>query len=103
MDVLGFFRSDLSLAAIVAGIIILIITGRLIPWWTVKRELAAARQEAEDWKRAHGRSEDARSVLMQQNSHLLAGVRIADKFYGDFIPAIDENTQPSVRGSDVPT
>lgn len=103
MDVLALFRSELTPAALVAGIIILIITGRLIPWWTHKRELAAANKRGDDWEAAFTRSEEARSVLQQQNSSLLAGVRIADAFYGDFIPAINENTQPSVRGTDVPT
>lgn len=105
MDILSFFDSpkDAGAAAILLVVIVLILTGRLIPWWQAKRELAAARREAEDWKLAHTKSEDARSILMQQNSHLLAGVRIADKFYRDFIPAIDEDTQPSVRGTDVPS
>ena len=98
MDALTFFANpvvrDIGATGIVAAVVLLIISGRLIPAWTHKRELAAANARADEWKEAHRTSEQARLAAQEQNSTLLAGVRIADKFYGDFLIHPDETTIP---------
>ena len=74
-------------------------TGRLITKSSHERELGLANTRANEWKDAHARSEDARAVALDQNSALLAGVRIADKFYKDFLPPQpDERTIPKIPG-----
>lgn len=74
-------------------------TGRLITKSSHERELALANKRADEWRAAHARSEDARAVALEQNSALLAGVRIADKFYKDFLPPQpDERTIPKITG-----
>jgi hypothetical protein len=99
MDPLFAFLSnpsvtDLGSGAIVVGVVVLIITGRLIPGGTHKREIAEIQTSRDAWKTAHTRSEDARQALAQQNFQLLETARISAKFYADFLPPTDENTQP---------
>lgn len=85
--------SDLGTGAIVTGVIVLIITGQLIPGRTHKREILEIQTSRDAWKSAHTRSEDARQALAQQNFQLLETARIASKFYQDFLPPSDETTQ----------
>lgn len=103
MELLTFFQSysDIGAAGIVAGVVILIITGKLVPIGTHKRELAAANKSADEHRAASEKKDDAVNRLLDQNSALLAGVRIADKFYSDFVPSINEHTQPRQAVSDV--
>lgn len=74
-------------------------SGRLITRASHERELGLANKRADEWRAAYDRSEAARAVAMDQNSALLAGVRIADKFYKDFLPPQpDERTIPRIPG-----
>jgi|GEM_PF-3180326 len=90
------------IGALIGAIVLLywmLATGRLVTKSSHERELALATTRADEWKAAHGRSEDARAVALEQNSALLAGVRIADKFYKDFLPPQpDERTIPRITG-----
>jgi hypothetical protein len=93
MDLIAFLSNtgvrDVGAIAILTGVVVMIFTGTLVPGRTHKRELAAANKATDEWKEAHRLSEEARAVALDQNSKLLAGVRIADKFYRDFLPAAD--------------
>lgn len=95
MDPLFTFLSnpaigDIGTGAIVTGVIVLIITGQLIPGRTHKREIAEIQTSRDAWKSAHTRSEDARQALAQQNFQLLETARIASKFYADFLPSAED-------------
>jgi hypothetical protein len=83
---------DVSAIALLTGVVVLILTGGLVPGRTHKRELLREVQRADEWKAAHGVSEQARSKAMDQNSTLLASVRIADQFYRDFVPPVEHST-----------
>jgi hypothetical protein len=90
---------EISATAILVFVVIAILRGWLIPGRTHTRELEAEKTNTADWKEAHRRSEEAREALQGQNSTLLAGVRIADHFYKDFLPPVpNEDTQPRVAG-----
>lgn len=101
MEFLGFLSqySEVGFGGIVVVVIVLIITGRLVPLPTHKRELARETERGNEWKAAHELSEQGRRAALEQNGALLAGVRIADHFYKDFLPPLpDETTQPPIPG-----
>jgi hypothetical protein len=88
------------------GVIVLLYwllsTGRLVTKSSHERELNREIARGDEWKEAHRVSEVGRANLQAQNSALMAGVRIADKFYKDFLPGVDEDTIPKITGgSDV--
>lgn len=85
---------EVSAVAILVGVVVSIITGWLVPGRTHKRELEAAYRVADEHRKASEKKDDAIQRLLDQNSALLAGVRIADKFYADFVPTVEEHTQP---------
>lgn len=105
MDPLAFISSysDVGAGAILVGVVILILTGKLVPIAAHRRELERERLRGDEWREAHGTSEQGRRAALEQNGALLAGVRIADKFYRDFLlPVPDDSTIPHMsRGSDV--
>jgi len=105
MDPLAFISSysDVGAGAILVGVVVLILTGKLVPITTHRRELDRERARGDEWKEAHGTSELGRKAALEQNGALLAGVRIADKFYRDFLPPVpDSHTIPHMSGgSDV--
>jgi hypothetical protein len=104
MELLGFISnySDVGAGAILVGVVLLILTGRLIPIGTHKQLLQQANDSKDEWKEAHRVSEVARGRGEEQRSALIAGVRIADKFYKDFLPPIpDEQTIPHLGVTDV--
>ena len=95
MDIISLvMQSQATPAAILLSVVVMIFTGVLVPGRTHKRELAAAYKVADEHRSASEKKDLAISRLLDQNSALLAGVRIADKFYGDFVPSIDEHTVP---------
>lgn len=71
MDVLAFLSNatvrDISAGAIVIAVVLLIITGRIIPLRTHNREIGEVTASRDAWKLAHGKSEDARQALQQEN------------------------------------
>ena len=104
MDFLTFVNTygEIGAGAIVVGVVLAVIGGVLIPARTHTRELAAANKGADEWREAHRVSEIARQRLLDQNSALLAGVRIADRFYRDLIPETPNDAGTSgVAGSNV--
>lgn len=98
MDLWTFIFSpevkEFSSTAILVGVVVSIFTGLLIPGRTHKRELAAAYRVADEHRTASEKKDLAIAALLNQNSALLAGVRIADKFYADFVPSVEEHTLP---------
>ena len=78
---LSMFESprEFGAAALVSVTIIAIITGRLVPWWQHKQVVKASEKK-----------DVAIQALLEQNSRLVAGIRIADKFYSDFLPTPNE-------------
>lgn len=105
MDFLTFILSaqarEVTATALMVGVVALLLTGRLVPLSTHKRELAQANHVAEQHEAASTRKDVAIGKLLDQNSNLLAGVRIADKFYGDFVRPLEERTQPRAEVPDV--
>lgn len=91
MDFLTFITSlpvrEVSSTIILVGVVVLILTGRLVP----RRNLDDALKERDAWHDAHTRSEDTRALLNQENFKLLESARIADQFYRDFLPASPKN------------
>lgn len=85
---------EISSTAILVFVVISIFTGLLVPGRTHKRELAAANEVANQHRIASEKKDIAIKSLLDQNSLLLAGVRIADKYYKDFLPTVDEFTLP---------
>lgn len=85
---------EVSATAVLVGVVVFILTGQLVPGRTHKRELAAANKSADEHRLASEKKDVAIGRLLDQNSALLAGVRIADKFYGDFVPSVEEHTIP---------
>lgn len=102
MDPLTWFANatadKIGAVALVSLTVLLILTGRLVPWWTVRRELAAEKQRADEHRAASEKKDEAIEKLLAQNSNLIAGIRIADKFFGDFLP--DPATKPKEREPD---
>jgi len=98
MDLLTFIGdySELGAGAILTFVVLAIFTDRLIPYRAHKREVDAAKASATEWKSSAERKDDAIQRLLDQNSALLAGVRIADKFYKDFLPPMPD--EPRMRG-----
>lgn len=98
MEFLGFFTDpnvkEVTSTVLLVGVVVYVLTGRLVPIAAHKRELAAEHERGEQHRLASEKKDVAVQKLLEQNSSLLAGVRIADKFYKDFLPAIDENTIP---------
>jgi hypothetical protein len=94
---------EVSATVLLVGVVTLILTGQLVPGRTHKRELEAAVEVGEQHRLASEKKDTAITALLLQNSNLLAGVRIADKFYRDFIPAPDERTTPRSEVPDVRT
>ena len=85
---------EASATLILVGVVVSIFTGLLVPGRTHKRELAREHEVAEQHRIASEKKDLAIAALLDQNSRLLAGVRIADKFYADFVPSVDEFTRP---------
>lgn len=90
---------ELSAVAIVVFGVIGLFTGLIVPGRTHNREIARERQVAEEHRKAAEDNAANIKELLGQNSRLLAAVRIADKFYGDFIPPVPEH--PTRGGGDV--
>ena len=85
---------EISATVILVGVVVSIFTGLLVPGRTHKRELAREREVSEQHRIASEKKDAALARLLDQNSALLAGVRIADKFYADFVPSVEEHTLP---------
>ena len=100
MDFFQFITSlqarEVSATVVLVGVVVLVLTGRLVP----RRNLSDALAERDAWKAAHERSEEARAGLNKENFKLLETARISEQFYRDFLPAIaGQDTQPKPQRS----
>lgn len=95
MDILSFVGDYTQIGAtgLLVIVVLFILTGKLVPL----RQLKDAQKAADQWRAAHDRSEDARKELAQENYKLLEGNRISEKFFTQFVPAVDEDTHARRR------
>lgn len=103
MDFFTFLTSlpfrEVSSTVVLVGVVALILTGRLVP----RRNLNDAIAERNAWRDAHGKSEEARMSLRNENFKLLETARISDQFYRDFLPAVsagNSNMKPQRSADD---
>lgn len=105
MDVLTFFANpgvqDVSAAVILTGVIVMIITGRLIPFGTHKRELEAANLRTADavargdeWKATAKETQEVNAVVRAQNSELIEANKIVKTLIQASGPSLAD-TQPA--------
>jgi hypothetical protein len=67
-----------TLGGLLGLCILLILGGRLVPVSTLRRELEAEHQRAEDFKAAHQAADQRADKLLEQQDQLLAYARTAD-------------------------
>lgn len=101
MDVLSFFANpvvrDIGAVGLVALVVLMILTGRLIPKSTHDRELAAADQRTADavargdeWKQTAKATEEVNSIVRAQNSELIDANRVVKAFLQSAGPTFAE-------------
>lgn len=72
-EVLGFTPTDMGLSGLLALVVLLILTGRLVP----RSTLQDVRDERDTWRAAHMESEAARQAEREQVTELLELSRTA--------------------------
>ncbi|MEV6569915.1 hypothetical protein [Streptomyces sp. NPDC051577] len=72
-DIFGFTPADLGVSGLLVLVVLLILTGRLVP----RATLLDMRQERDTWREAHGVSETARQAEREHNAELLELSRTA--------------------------
>lgn len=98
MDVLAFFANptvrDIGAISILAIVVIMILTGRLIPKSTHERELEAADKRTSDavargdeWKQTAKDTEEVNAVVRAQNGQLIEANRVVEAFLRSAGPA----------------
>jgi len=99
MDVLSFFANpvvrDIGAVGLVALVVLMILTGRLIPKSTHERELEAAEKRTADavargdeWKQTAKNTEEVNAVVRAQNSELIEANKIVKAFLQSAGPAL---------------
>lgn len=98
MDVLTFFANpivrDIGAVGLVALVVMMILTGRLIPKSAHDRELEAAEKRTSDavargdeWKQTAKDTEEVNAVVRAQNTQLIEGNRVVEAFLRSAGPA----------------
>ncbi|WP_404474861.1 hypothetical protein [Microbacterium aerolatum] len=86
MDVLTFFANttvrDIGAVAIVALVVMMILTGRLLPRSTHESQLAAANKRGDEWKETADMRGDLIQTLTAQNSTLIEATKTPAEFFG---------------------
>lgn len=96
---LSFFANpvvrDIGAVGLVALVVLMILTGRLIPKSTHDRELAAADQRTSDavargdeWKQTAKDTESVNAVVRAQNSELIEANKVVKAFLQSAGPAV---------------
>ncbi|MGY4960361.1 hypothetical protein [Streptomyces sp. 900105245] len=87
-DLLGFTPVDISAAALVGVIVLMVLTGRLVTRRQLDdlradkdAQIAAEREEKQTWREAHRVSEEARRDAQDQAGELLELSRVATHFF----------------------
>lgn len=76
---------EFTATGIVIAVVIAIFTGIMVPGRTHKREIQAANTVAESHRIASEKKDELIASLADQNHKLIAGIRIANAFYADFL------------------
>ncbi len=91
MDVVTFFANgtvrDIGAISLLALVVLMILTGRLIPKSTHDRELEAAEKRTldavsrgDEWKRTAKATEDVNAIVRAQNSELIDANKVVKAF-----------------------
>lgn len=103
MDVLSFFANpvvrDIGAVGLVALVVLMILTGRLIPKSTHERELEAAEKRTADavargdeWKQTAKNTEEVNAVVRAQNSELIEANKVVKAFLQSAGPALADGS-----------
>lgn len=93
---------EVSAIGIVTLVVLSLLTGWLVPGRTHKRELADRDKQITVLTDTGGKKDVLIKELLTQNGTLLATSRIAEKFFGSFLPSPpDEPTQVHPEVKDV--
>lgn len=91
---------SLSAGGLVALVVLLIFTGRLIPSRTHKREIEDLRAQVKAEREARERWEEAALRALGQNDQLLPGVRVTRQIAEAIPPALAQRmTDPPEQGA----
>lgn len=104
-DVLSLFANpvfrDIGAVAILAGVVVMILTGRLVPIGTHRRELEAAEQRVTDavnrgneWKATAEETTKVNATIRQQNSELIEANRVVKALLQASGPSLADTQQP---------
>jgi hypothetical protein len=105
MDVLAFFANptvrDIGAITLLVLVVLMILTGRLIPKSTHERELAAAEKRTQDavergneWKQTAEETGKVNAVVRAQNSELIEANKVVKALLQAAGPSIGD-TQPA--------
>ncbi len=72
---LDFIFSQVGPWALIAGFVMLTLTGRIVSRSTVQRERELLEQRANDWKEAHALTEKARQIQAEQLDQILDAIK----------------------------
>jgi hypothetical protein len=96
VDIFGFTPTDLGAAGLLVLVVLLILTGRLVPRTT----LVDMREERDTWRAAHGESERARQAEREQVTELLELSRTAGHVLTSLPRAKEVDDAPLVQAND---
>lgn len=104
-DLLSLFANpvlrDVGAVAILTFVVLMILTGRLVPIGTHRRELDAAEKRTADavargneWKETAQETTKVNEIIRQQNSELIEANKIVKSFLQASGPSIADTQQP---------
>lgn len=104
-DVLSLFANpvirDIGAVAILTGAVVMILTGRLVPIGTHRRELEAAEKRVTDavargneWKATAEETSKVNATIRQQNTELIEANRIVKALLQASGPSLADTHQP---------
>ncbi len=98
MDVVTFFANptirDIGAVAILALVVLMILTGRLVPKATHDREVNAAVTRGDEWKNTAQDYQTVNQEIRDQNSKLIKANEVVEAFLKSAGPSIGDTTQP---------
>lgn len=104
-DVLSWFANpvlrDIGAVAILSGVVVMILTGRLVPISTHRRELDAAEKRTADavtrgneWKATAEETAKVNATVRQQNSELIEANKVVKALLQASGPSLADTQQP---------
>ncbi|WP_405376006.1 MULTISPECIES: hypothetical protein [unclassified Microbacterium] len=105
-DALSFFGNpilrDVGAGVVLTGVVIMILTGRLVPISTHRRELEAAEKRTADavergneWKATAAETAEVNATVRNQNSELIEANKVVKALLQASGPSIADTHQPS--------